>query len=214
MADAQTGISIPYKGTRSIESLLKLVLERRGGEPIIENSNLMGIKREDGSRITLENGGAVEYASPPVADIASVMEFAQNELRLLAEDAARLGIALVSGANYPLDAKSPWALMRQYFASAGEVSTSGPEVVIDGAKASCRARSPTCSTILRSSTVSSTSSASSRPPPGRGSRDSGQADRYADNLQVSVDAQRRQHHDPARLHMPSLANRPHRSADP
>jgi glutamate--cysteine ligase len=59
------GRPLPYDGARaSIRSVLELVRERRGGDPVFEGNHLIGIDAPWGT-ISLEPGGQVEWSSRP-----------------------------------------------------------------------------------------------------------------------------------------------------
>jgi glutamate--cysteine ligase len=133
----ETGISCHYAGERGIRELLEVVLDRIGGHPVLEGDDLVGIKRDDGTQIMLEPGGAVEYASTPTADVTSLMEKTQGDLELLADSAASLGIALIPGSSYPFNdiTNVNWApkhhseIVRDYLAALGPDGRWGPEVM-------------------------------------------------------------------------------------
>jgi glutamate--cysteine ligase len=126
-ADIETGCSRPYNGKRGIRELLEIVLERGGGHQILEGGNLVGMKRDDATQITLEPGGAIEYASAPAAGVVQLMEKTHEDLRFLADCAAHLNIALLPGSNYPFNdvTNINWApkrhseIVRDYLATLG-----------------------------------------------------------------------------------------------
>lgn len=134
---AETGISCRYDGERGIKTFLELVLKRSGGREIVEGDNLIGIKRDDGTQIMLEPGGAVEYASAPSADVVGLMEKVCQDLALLANSAASLRIALIPGSNYPFNdiTNVNWApkrhseIVRDYLAALGPGGRWGREVM-------------------------------------------------------------------------------------
>lgn len=125
--DVETGRSRPYGGSGGIREFLEAILERSGGHRVLEGDNLIGVRRDDATRITLEPGGAIEYVSAPTADVVSLMEKTDEDLRYLAEGAARLGIALLPGGNYPFNdvTNINWApkrhseIVRDYLATLG-----------------------------------------------------------------------------------------------
>jgi glutamate--cysteine ligase len=135
--DPDTGCSVPYEGAHGIRALLEAVLRLCGGEPIMDGTVLVGIQRPDGTKITIEQGGALEYSSPPGPDILTMMTTADAELRQLAQVAAGLGRALVPGGNYPFTGIDDVCWMpisrgditRQHFVSVGPQSAWGPQVM-------------------------------------------------------------------------------------
>jgi glutamate--cysteine ligase len=135
--DPQTGTAVPYCGAGGIETLLRAILRKRGGEPIMDGAVLVGIQERDGIKISIENGGALEYSSRPGPDVVSVMTAAQTDLMQLADIAARIGRALVPGGNYPFNeiGNACWMpisrgdIVRQHFVSLGRQSEWGPEVM-------------------------------------------------------------------------------------
>lgn len=135
--EIETGISCRYEGEGGIRELLEIILERIGGRQILEGDNLVGVKRDDGTQITLEPGGAVEYASAPTADVASLMEKTRVDLEFLADSAASSGIALIPGSNYPFNdvTNVNWApkrhseIVRDYLVALGPDGKWGREVM-------------------------------------------------------------------------------------
>lgn len=125
--DVETGHSRPYDGSRGIRELLEAVLECSGGHRILEGDNLVGVRRDDATQITLEPGGAIEYVSAPTADLVRLMEKTDEDLKYLAASAARFGIALLPGGNYPFNdiTNTNWApkhhseIVRDYLATLG-----------------------------------------------------------------------------------------------
>jgi glutamate--cysteine ligase len=95
------------------------------------------VRDDDATQITLEPGGAVEYGSSPTGDVAGLMAKTGDDLRLLADCAATLGIALVPGANYPFTDMSgvKWApkrhseIVRDHLGRLGTDGEWGPEVM-------------------------------------------------------------------------------------
>lgn len=125
--DIETGCARPYHGKRGISAFLESVLKSSGGHHIHEGDNLVGVKRDDATRITLEPGGAIEYVSAPTADVVRLMDKTYEDLRFLGDNAAHFGIALVPGSNYPFNdiTNVNWApkrhseIVRDYLATLG-----------------------------------------------------------------------------------------------
>src|SRR5215831_11552232 len=61
---------IPYKGARSIRSLLERMQHRLGWDPIMEAGNIIGLfDASGGGAITLEPGGQFELSGAPVETV-------------------------------------------------------------------------------------------------------------------------------------------------
>jgi glutamate--cysteine ligase len=133
LVDQVTGCSVPYGGQHGAQALLDLVVRELDGEPLFDladanGSNPIGVKLPNGASFTLETGGALEYASKPLASLVQAVRIAQADLLQTAAIAERLGIALLSGACLPFTprAKIPWIpkprvkVMRDYFSQLGE----------------------------------------------------------------------------------------------
>lgn len=135
--DPETGHSVPYQGDRGLGNFLALVLDEVGGDPQFERENLVGLRLADGGQISLENGGAVEYSSPPQANLIDLMDVTIKTLEHVAEIAKHCNIALVPGGNYPFTKIDGvcWVpnargdIMRRYFAGQGAASATAHEVM-------------------------------------------------------------------------------------
>jgi glutamate--cysteine ligase len=135
--DPVTGESCPYDGERGVRALLETIERQVGGHGIRQGDDLVAVVRDDASQVTLEPGGAIEYGSAPADDVVGLMAKTTADLRLLADCAATLGIALVPGANYPFTDMSSvkWApkrhseIVRGYLAGIGTGGEWGPEVM-------------------------------------------------------------------------------------
>ncbi len=135
--DPETGRSVPYQGERGLGAFLALVLDEVGGDPQFERENLVGLRLADGAQISLENGGAVEYSSPPKANLSDLMDVAKMTLEHIAEIAKHCNIALVPGGNYPFTKIDEvcWVphprgeIMRRYFAGQGAASARARETM-------------------------------------------------------------------------------------
>lgn len=135
--DPETGRSVPYQGERGLGTFLASVLDEVGGDPQFERENLVGLRLADGAQISLENGGAVEYSSPPKASLGDLMDAAKNTLEHVAEIAKHYSIALVPGGNYPFTKIDEiyWVpnargdIMRRYFANRGAAGIRAREVM-------------------------------------------------------------------------------------
>ncbi|MFJ6379009.1 glutamate-cysteine ligase family protein [Kitasatospora sp. NPDC092039] len=128
LVDPVTGLAARYFGERGVLAVLEAVLARWGGERLEDAGRLTGILLPDGSQITLEHGGQLEYSSTPVPSVAKAVDDMRAALERLAELVGRFGLALLPGAYLPFDrlADMQWvpmtrgAIMRDYFAGLGE----------------------------------------------------------------------------------------------
>ncbi|MEU9041647.1 MULTISPECIES: glutamate-cysteine ligase family protein [unclassified Kitasatospora] len=127
LLDPATGLAARYFGPRGVLAVLEEVLARWGGERLADAGRLTGVRLPDGSLITLEHGGQIEYSSAPVPSVAEAVADMRAALERLAEPAGRFGLALVPGANLPFDRlrdmrwvpMSRGAIMRDHFAGLG-----------------------------------------------------------------------------------------------
>ncbi|MDH6710592.1 glutamate--cysteine ligase [Kitasatospora sp. MAA19] len=137
LVDPRTGLAAPYSGERGVRAVLKAVLSQWGGQPLEDSGNLTGVLLDDGSQITLEHGGQVEYSSAPAIGLGTAVDEMRTAMERLAELAADFGWALLPGAGLPFDAPGSiaWvpmrrgALMRDYFARIGEAGSRALEIM-------------------------------------------------------------------------------------
>ncbi|MFJ1841628.1 MULTISPECIES: glutamate-cysteine ligase family protein [unclassified Streptomyces] len=133
----ETGRATPYRGENGTLAVLETLLEEWGGERLEDAGLLTGIRLEDGTQITLEHGGQVEYSSAPAPNLQSAVDDARNTLQRLAELVGRFGLALLPGANLPFDDPSTmnWvpstrgALMRDFFQRLGTAGSGAPQIM-------------------------------------------------------------------------------------
>lgn len=134
--DPETGVSIPYEGPRGLENLLKTIAADGLWDCTYEHENLMVLSR-DGFSIQLEHGGAIEYSSKPAANLKQLVADLQVALRLIADAASRLGVAILPGGNFPFNtpANTSWVpkrrgrIMRDYFEALGDPGAGGLRVM-------------------------------------------------------------------------------------
>ncbi|WP_143200250.1 glutamate-cysteine ligase family protein [Kitasatospora sp. CB01950] len=137
LLDPATGIGAHYSGPRGVRAVLEAVAEHWGGEPEWDGDCLTGVRLPDGSTVTLEHGGQIEYSSTPGPGVGKTMDEVRAALARLADLAAGFGLALVPGGNLPFGrlADVEWvpmsrgALMRQYFADLGPGGARAPHVM-------------------------------------------------------------------------------------
>ncbi|KDN82254.1 glutamate-cysteine ligase family protein [Kitasatospora cheerisanensis] len=137
LLDPATGIGARYSGPRGVRAVLEAVLRHWGGEPETDAGRLTGVRLPDGSTVTLEHGGQIEYSSTPGPGLGKTMDEVRAALARLADLAAGFGLALVPGGNLPFGrlADVEWvpmsrgAIMRQYFADLGPDGARAPHVM-------------------------------------------------------------------------------------
>ncbi|CAM3690179.1 glutamate-cysteine ligase family protein [Kibdelosporangium persicum] len=135
--DLRTGRGVPYHGVHGLGEFLAHCQDELGGEPRFERGRPVGIMLPDGDQISLENGGAVEYSSRPAASLVEAVEVTRRMLGWLGKIAEHHGFALVPGSNFPFTSIDDvhWVpnargdIMRDHFASLGEASAWGREVM-------------------------------------------------------------------------------------
>ncbi len=90
--DAGTGRPIPYDGDgASVLKVLNFLHEERGGSPVFEANNLIGLDGPWGG-ISLEPGGQVEWSSRPRPDLQALEADLDEHSRLMKLAAERIGI--------------------------------------------------------------------------------------------------------------------------
>ncbi len=128
--DARSGAALPYAGDGpSVRRVLECLEARRGGSPIIEGDNRIGINGEWGT-ISLEPGGQVEWSSRPLASLDLLADELQAHLTALAECGAAAGVRwLPCGVDpeLPVSAlrwmpKARYGIMRPYLTSRGRLA--------------------------------------------------------------------------------------------
>jgi glutamate--cysteine ligase len=128
--DAATGVRIPYDARRaSVRGCLELYLERRGGDPVYEGENLIGLDGPWGT-ISLEPGGQVEWSSRPYRDLALLADALDAHVRVLGEVGQTLGIRWLDVAMDPTTpiAEVPWMpkarykILRRYLGERGRLA--------------------------------------------------------------------------------------------
>ena len=114
--EASTGRRIPYQGSdASVRSFLQYYLDRRGGDPVYEGENLIGLDGSWGT-ISLEPGGQVEWSSRPCPDLTRLADELETHSQLLDEAGTALGIRWLHQAVDPVTPLSdvPWIPKARY----------------------------------------------------------------------------------------------------
>ena len=103
VVDPETGRAVPYTGTNGVESLLQAIIADFGGTPVFGGNHIAGMKHGSGMHLTLEHGGALEYASAPHDDLVTLVEDMRAVMSRAAEIARGFGLAILPGANLPFN---------------------------------------------------------------------------------------------------------------
>jgi glutamate--cysteine ligase len=128
VVDPATGRAAPYRGSNGVEALVLAIIDEFDGEPIFDGDHATGMNHVSGMQITLEHGGALEYASAPHHDVVSVIADMRSVLARADKLAHRLGLAILPGANMPFNTvadvpvvdKPRGTIMREFFAQLGD----------------------------------------------------------------------------------------------
>ncbi|MFG3226937.1 glutamate-cysteine ligase family protein [Kitasatospora sp. NPDC048194] len=137
LVDPATGLAARYTGRCGARAVLEAVLAGWGGERQEDSGHLTGVRLPDGSQITLEHGGQIEYSSAPAPNVGRAVDDMRSALDRLADLVSRFGLALLPGGNLPFDrlADVRWvpmtrgAMMRDHFARLGEAGSRAPYVM-------------------------------------------------------------------------------------
>jgi glutamate--cysteine ligase len=132
-----TGLGVSYHGEHGLGAFLTAARDRLAAEPVYEQDNMVGLMLADGGQISLENGGAVEYSSPPVATVTAAVDISRTNLDVLDQLAAEHGFRLAPGAGFPFSTITDvrWVpnargdIMRAHFASLGPAGAYGWHVM-------------------------------------------------------------------------------------
>jgi glutamate--cysteine ligase len=137
LVEPRTGRGIGYHGRVGTRRLVESVAREFGGEPVLDSAWPVAAALPGGAQFSLELGGALEYASPPFASLARLIETTRADLRILADLAGRMDIAVVPAGMVPFTpvAQIPWipkpriAIMRDYFRRLGPVAAAAEAVM-------------------------------------------------------------------------------------
>jgi len=124
------GGSIPYDGAdASVRRVLETILAERGGDPVYEANNLIGIDAPWGT-ISLEPGGQVEWSSRPAATLTELDDELRAHLGVMKRAAEELGIRWLDVAVDPVNPvsemrwmpKARYKIMRSYLGARGRLA--------------------------------------------------------------------------------------------
>ncbi len=124
----EPGLPPPPYEPRGIRAVLEGMQAAGGWDPILDNGNPIGLKR-DGASISLEPGGQLELSGAIVADIHAAKEELTTHIREVHEAAAPLGLGFAPLGFHPLARREdmPWmpkgryAIMRRYMPTVGSL---------------------------------------------------------------------------------------------
>lgn len=127
---AADGRPIPYDGgPASVRKVLEFILSERGGDPVYEADNLIGIDAPWGG-ISLEPGGQVEWSSRPLATLAELHAELSAHLATIERASAALGLRWLDVAvepelpvtEMPWMPKARYKIMRSYLGRRGALA--------------------------------------------------------------------------------------------
>lgn len=129
--DTETLMPVAYAGERSISALMHALIEEFGWEPIVEDGNVIALKRprgEGSETISLEPGGQFELSGAPLENLHETCAEAGEHLRQCIHIGERLGVGFL-GLGFtptwtrdvmPTMPKQRYAVMTRYMPLVGE----------------------------------------------------------------------------------------------
>ncbi|SMF39425.1 glutamate--cysteine ligase [Tistlia consotensis] len=117
---------LPYEGARSIRTLLEVLTERFGWQPVFEGGKPLALLK-DGCSITLEPGGQFELSGAPLETLHQTCDEVHTHLRQVKEVCEPLDIGMIglgfaptwSRADVQEMPKARSAIMRAYMPKVG-----------------------------------------------------------------------------------------------
>ncbi|MBF0247067.1 MAG: glutamate--cysteine ligase [Alphaproteobacteria bacterium] len=119
---------LEYDGDQGIRVLLEK-LTRFGWEPVLENGNVIALKQDDGSSITLEPAGQLELSGAPLESINETCDEVGHHLNQVKAVAREMDIAFL-GVGYqpkwhidelPWMPKGRYGIMKSYMPKRGQL---------------------------------------------------------------------------------------------
>ena len=119
---------LDYEGPQGIKLLLEN-LQRFGWDPVFEDGNIIALKQNDGSSVTLEPAGQLELSGAPLDTIHDTCKEVGTHLQQVKAIAAEMGIAFL-GIGYqpkwprntmPWMPKNRYAIMQDYMPKKGSL---------------------------------------------------------------------------------------------
>jgi glutamate--cysteine ligase len=128
--ESDGGLPVPFESEGpSIRQLLEYFLVERGGDPVYEANNLVGVDAPWGA-ISLEPGGQVEWSSRPQSTLDDLRRELESHLALMKQAGADLGIDWLDvGVDpvHPVSAmqwmpKARYGIMRPFMGARGRLA--------------------------------------------------------------------------------------------
>lgn len=124
---ADTLEAVPYAGDRGIQALLEGLMAYNW-QPVHEKGNIIALKRDDGSSVTLEPGGQLELSGAPLENIHQTCCEVYKHLDEVRDVANQLGIRFTGMGFQPKLTreqmhwmpKARYGIMRRYMPTVGE----------------------------------------------------------------------------------------------
>lgn len=130
--------TLPYEGEKSVRALLEDMSQFAEWTPVLENGNIIALKGNDGSSVTLEPGGQVELSGAPLENIHQTCKEVGTHLEQAKKVASDLDVSFL-GLGYqpkwavddiPWMPKGRYKIMREYMPKVGSLG-------LDMMKATC-----------------------------------------------------------------------------
>jgi glutamate--cysteine ligase len=123
---------VPYAGERGIAALLQGLKDRFGWDPVIEDGNIIALRRHDcpkGGAVSLEPGGQLELSGAPLETIHQTQEELRQHLVEVGEVGRELGIGFLglgfspkwTLAETPVMPKQRYRIMAGYMPKVGRL---------------------------------------------------------------------------------------------
>ncbi|MCW8916612.1 MAG: glutamate--cysteine ligase [Magnetovibrio sp.] len=119
---------LDYEGAQGVKVMLEK-LTRFGWEPVTEDGNIIALKQNDGSSITLEPAGQLELSGAPLDSIHDTCKEVGTHLQQVKAVAAEMGIGFLgigyqpkwSRESMPWMPKNRYAIMQKYMPKRGNL---------------------------------------------------------------------------------------------
>lgn len=119
---------VPYKGEKSIESLLYGLEKASGWKPVMEGENIIGLTA-DGASVSLEPGGQLELSGAPVETIHQTCKEVRDHLAIAEKVGGELDLGMLGMGFSPSWARSDiqwmpkgrYKIMREYMPKVGSM---------------------------------------------------------------------------------------------
>ena len=102
---------VPYKGKNGIESLLNALKENSDWKAINEKNNIIGLKAENKSSISLEPGGQLELSGAPLKNLHMTCDETGTHLNQLRNALKKLNLGMAGFGFHPLSSREDFQFM-------------------------------------------------------------------------------------------------------